>query len=205
MANILTETEAASVLRVEIDDQVMMDLLPQVDAYIQMATGRDWAADSPVRPEARSAARMLLVKWYEDPGAMGVAYGGALGFGLSASLTQLEALALQLETAAVPADALAIRASMPVDGAQEIARTASLVLLFNHEMAATATASVSLVDASGAVVTTTNSLDATKKIITLAHTSALSVSANYRILINAAADIYGLTLTAEIGFQTAAY
>lgn len=70
----------------------MLDLLPQIDAYIRMATGRDWTVDSPVNPLAKSAARMVLVMWYENPGMMA---GGAtaLNFGLTSALTQLEAWA----------------------------------------------------------------------------------------------------------------
>lgn len=94
MANILTAAEAATVLRCDQADADMLQLLPSVDAYLKNATGRDWAADTPIRPEAKSAARMLLVRWHEDPG--GMAAGSALGFGLSACLVQLEAVALQL-------------------------------------------------------------------------------------------------------------
>lgn len=91
MANILTIGEAANVLRCLETDPNMIDLLPMVDQYIQQATGHDWAADAPVQPEAKAAARILMVRWHEDPG--GMAAGGALGPGLSACLTQLEALA----------------------------------------------------------------------------------------------------------------
>jgi hypothetical protein len=94
MVNILTATEAANVLRCADDDPAMLDLLPQVDAYIKTATGRDWTVDNPVRPEAKSAARMLLVRWHEDPG--GMAAGSALGWGLTSVLLQLEVLALEL-------------------------------------------------------------------------------------------------------------
>jgi hypothetical protein len=92
---ILTPYEAATVLRLEEDDPNMLDLLVQVDAYIKNATGRDWAADTPILPEAKAAARMLLVRWHEDPGGMEA--GAALGFGLSACLVQLEALALRYQ------------------------------------------------------------------------------------------------------------
>jgi hypothetical protein len=95
VANILTVTEAANALRTAEDDLAMLDLLPQVDAYIKNATGRDWAADNPVRPEAKSAARILLVRAHEDPGAMAQP-AGSLGWSLSACLVQLEALAWQL-------------------------------------------------------------------------------------------------------------
>ena len=88
---ILTATEAAVVLRCTEDDDTMLMLLPAVDAYIEMATGRDWTADDPIRQEAKNAARMLLVRWHEDPG--GMAAGDTLGPGIRACLTQLEALA----------------------------------------------------------------------------------------------------------------
>ena len=205
MANILTETEAAAVLRVEEDDALMIDMLSQVDAYIEYATGRDWTADDPVRAEAKAAARMLLVKWYEDPGAMGVAFGGALGFGLGAALMQLEALALELEDVGTPVEALAIRTSMPVDGAYDISRQANLVVIFNHKMASVAPSSASLADLAGNAVATTNSLDATGKILTVSPNSALSVSTNYVLSLTAIADVYGLTLTDTIRFKTAAY
>lgn len=88
---ILTTTEAANVLRTSENDAMMLDLLPQVDAYIRNATGRDWAGETPVHAAAKAAARMLLVMWYEDPGRMGSS--GALTAGFTAALTQLEALA----------------------------------------------------------------------------------------------------------------
>jgi len=90
---ILSRAEAATVLRCEQDDPNMIDLLSLVDGYIRQATGRDWSKDMPIRSEARSAARMLLVRWHEDPG--GMAAGAAMGFGLTACLVQLEALALR--------------------------------------------------------------------------------------------------------------
>lgn len=90
---ILTPEEAADVLRCDIFDQNMLNMLPAIDAYIERATGRDWAADSIIPQGAKSAARILLVQWHEDPGMMagGIA---VLSGGLQACLTQLEALAL---------------------------------------------------------------------------------------------------------------
>ena len=67
MANILTATEAANILRCASNDAVMLQLLPMVDKFIQNATGHDWVSDNPVLPEAKSAAQMLLVMWYENP------------------------------------------------------------------------------------------------------------------------------------------
>ncbi len=93
MANILSNSEAATALRCETTDADMLALLPLVDSYIKNATGHDWAADASIRSEAKSAARMLLVLWHENPGM--VNSGNALGFGLSAALVQLEAIALR--------------------------------------------------------------------------------------------------------------
>jgi len=90
---ILTDTEAATVLRCEDDDQNMLDLLPLVDAYIKNATGHDWAADDTIRPEAKTAARMLLVMWHENPAMMASGLM-TLSFGLSAALVQLEVIAM---------------------------------------------------------------------------------------------------------------
>jgi len=97
MAHILTAEEAATVLRCEEDDALMLQLLDQVDAYINDATGWDWRAEYPdeAYPQAKSAARMLIVKWHENPGMAGSAED-SLSFGLRAVLMQLKALALEL-------------------------------------------------------------------------------------------------------------
>ncbi len=96
MANLLTATEAANLLRCEETEAEMLALLPLVDAYIQKATGRDWTGDNPIHPLAKSAARMLLVRMHEDPG--GMVAGAALSFGLHAILTQMKAMVLQYRT-----------------------------------------------------------------------------------------------------------
>ncbi|PKN87781.1 MAG: hypothetical protein CVU46_03110 [Chloroflexi bacterium HGW-Chloroflexi-8] len=93
MANILTASEAGTVLRTASTDAAMLALLPLVDAYLKNATGHDWAADSPVRPEAKAAAQMLIVMWYENP-AMIASGISSLSFGLRAALVQLESIAL---------------------------------------------------------------------------------------------------------------
>jgi len=94
VANILTAAEAARVLRTTEDDPIMLDLLPQVDAYLKTATSHDWAGDAEIRTEAKSAARMILVTWYENPGMMGSG-GTSLQFGIRAALTHLISLAFQ--------------------------------------------------------------------------------------------------------------
>lgn len=88
---ILTAAEAAHVLRTVDTDPAMLDLLPLVDAYIKRATGHNWAADTTIAPEAKAAARILLTLWFENPGQMANGQG-ALPQGLTAALTQLEAL-----------------------------------------------------------------------------------------------------------------
>lgn len=98
MATILTAAEAANVLRCAIDDPLMLQLLPQVDVYIQEATGRDWSADDPILAQAKSAAMMLLTMWHENPAMIGG--DNVLHFGLSAVLTQLEAAALKYRATA---------------------------------------------------------------------------------------------------------
>lgn len=198
MANILTIEEAANVLRTTETDETMLDLLPLVDGYIEQATGRDWAADTTIYPQAKAAARMLLVRWHEDPG--GMAAGSALGFGLGAALTQLEALALELKTLGVPDDALGL-VTTNISG--DMAIDASLVLVFNHQMASGATSQVTLEDASGATVTTVNSLDATGKILTINPSASLTAASAYTIVIQDAQDVYGQTLDTDVTFWTA--
>ena len=195
---ILSQAEAATVLRCEQDDPNMIDLLPLVDGYIRQATGRDWSQDTWVRPEAKAAARMLLVRWHEDPG--GMASGSALGYGLAAILTQLEALALQLKTLGTPDEPLAIIITN-IDGYMAVG--ASFVLVFNHKMDASATLLVTLEDASLAPVTATNTLDVTGRIMTIKPAADLDPATSYTIVIDYAGDIFGQTLYKEIAFFTA--
>jgi hypothetical protein len=75
----------------------MQVLLPLVDTYLANATGYDWAEDPCEIPmEAKSAARMLLAMWHENPAMINMP-GSSLGFGLAAVLIQLKALALALQ------------------------------------------------------------------------------------------------------------
>ena len=93
MADILTAQQAANALRVETADLRMLDLLPQVDEFIERATGRDWTQDATKNPVAIAAATMLLVIWFENPGMIGQEV--SLPFGLVATLSQLEAETLK--------------------------------------------------------------------------------------------------------------
>lgn len=200
MATILTLTEAATMLRCEETDPTLADLLPQVDAYINLATGRNWALDNPVRPEAKSAARMLLVREHEDPG--GLASAGALSYGLSAKLAQLEALALMLETDGIPGQAMALATSMPASGQAEVATTVRPLLIFTNPLATGEYAKVSL-KLGGITVAITTAEDVSGKSLWLIPSVPLFAAAEYRIVIEAAADIYGQTLSTEIRFRTA--
>lgn len=92
MTHILTNDEAANVLRCDTTDALMLDLLGAVDDYIKGATGRDWSADGTIYPQAKAAARILLTQWHEDPGMAGGAV--VMSGGLQACIAQLQAEAL---------------------------------------------------------------------------------------------------------------
>jgi hypothetical protein len=96
VVNILTVDEAARVVIVDSTDERLADVLPQVDAYIQQATGRDWTQDNPIRIEAKSAARLQLALTY-DLGAMQPSQLNILRSGLICALTQLESMAFELQ------------------------------------------------------------------------------------------------------------
>ena len=99
MEHILTNGEAANVLRCEVTDALMLDLLPAIDGYIETATGRNWTGDATIHPTAKAAARILLVQWHEDPGMVAGASGTAvMSGGLQACLAQLGAEALYYYT-----------------------------------------------------------------------------------------------------------
>lgn len=97
MGSILTPLEAANVLRCEENDQTLLDLLEQVTAFIENATGWKWSEDSEINANAKSAARMLLVQWFENPAQTGSSNEAPLAFGLNAVLLQLKAEAIRLK------------------------------------------------------------------------------------------------------------
>jgi hypothetical protein len=84
-----------------------------------------------------------------------------------------------------------------------MAVTITPVLVFNHEMDEDAEDAVSLEDASGNVVTSTAVLDATGKIITVTPAADLEYESDYTLVIEAAPDVYGQTISEEITFSTA--
>lgn len=97
MGSILTPLEAANVLRCEENDPTLLDLLEQVTAFIENATGWKWSEDSEISANAKSAARMLLVQWFENPAQTGSSNEAPLTFGLNAVLLQLKAEAIRLK------------------------------------------------------------------------------------------------------------
>ncbi len=90
MTNILTAAEAANFVRTTSDDAVLVQLLPLVDQYLLNASGHDWAVDATIHPTAKIAAGMVLVYWYDNPGALGQSPEALTG-----QLVQLEAEALK--------------------------------------------------------------------------------------------------------------
>lgn len=196
--NILSTSEAATVLRCDDDDPDMLALLPLVDAYIKQATGRDWTLDTTIRPEAKAAARMLLTLWHENPGMIGSGQS-SLSWGLTACLVQLEALAGMAEISGIPDEKLAL---IRTNIGDDMAITSNFLLMFNHEMAAAATSAVTLQGSDGGGVACTNSLDVTGKIMTVNPNASLNKATSYWIVIDHAADIYGQTLDTKIGFTT---
>lgn len=205
MANILLASEAARVLRCDADDELMLDLLPLVDAYLETATGRAWQNDTAIRAEAKSAARMLLTLWFENP-AMIAMNMGSLAFGLPAALAQLEAVALTLETVGVPDEELALRASMPADGAIGVALDSAIVVIFNHDLGSAPSTGAGnelrLEDANGNQVAFTAALDVTGKILTATPSASLSASSVYELVLDGVPDVYGMTVDETVKFWT---
>ena len=93
MATILTPNQAANALRVPNDDPRLIDLLPQVDRFIERATGRNWSSDTQKNEIAVMAATIVLVMAYDNPTML--LPEGNVPFGLTQTLVQLEAEALK--------------------------------------------------------------------------------------------------------------
>jgi phi13 family phage major tail protein len=110
----------------------------------------------------------------------------------------------QVQTPVVTSpSALALSSSDPTAGATGVAVTKVLTLTFNNALQNAAIYNVVLINSStGAVVAGTNSLDATKKIMTVGHTSNLAASTLHRIVYGVV-DIYGQTLSGVVSFTTA--
>lgn len=81
----------------DVNDAQMLNLLPLVDGYIQSATGYDWTSLEVIPPQAKAAAQLLLVQWYDNPVDADKASSGiyGYGYGVMGALGQLEAMGLQ--------------------------------------------------------------------------------------------------------------
>lgn len=102
----------------------------------------------------------------------------------------------------VAPSALALSVSDPVDGATAVAVDKTVTLTFNNALIAGAIYGVVVVKADGTPVTTVNSLDVTKKIMTVNPSANLDAASTY-IVTYGVTDIYGQTLQAAINFATA--
>lgn len=91
--NILSTAEAAAFLHCDQDDPIMLLLLPEIDEYIKIGTGHNFAADSIIPYAAKSVARNLLVQWHEDPGMLTGSQATVLSGNLQACMSQLRAMA----------------------------------------------------------------------------------------------------------------
>lgn len=101
MMPILTPQDAADVLGYDSPDEMPGDvtkiLLPGIDGFLKNATGKDWGAEEEIDPDAKMAARVLLRRWFDDPGMV----GATKDVGILSLIGQLHAKALQEKQAVV--------------------------------------------------------------------------------------------------------
>ena len=100
-------------------------------------------------------------------------------------------------------DALALASSNPAEDATGVSKTAAKTMTFNNALQDDSVDGVSLLDENTEVVAVTVSLDATKKIISVTPSSALTGTKAYTIVANVR-DLYSQTLSTVVHFTTAA-
>ena len=98
--------------------------------------------------------------------------------------------------------ALSLSSSDPTDGATGVVVTKTITLTFNNALQAQAINNVVLSKADGTLVACTNSLDVTKKIMTVDPDASMSAS-TVHILAIGVIDIYGQDLQSVVNFTTA--
>jgi phi13 family phage major tail protein len=109
---------------------------------------------------------------------------------------------VQVPQVAAPAG-LALNSSSPTTGATGVAVTATLTLTFNNALQGGEELDAVLINsATGAVIAGTNTIDATKKIITVGHTANLAAATLHRIIYTVK-DVYGQILVGVVSFTTA--
>lgn len=99
MANILTADEAALIVSTDANDAKLALILPQVDAAIEEATGRDWTQDSPINSVAKRAATCRLVIDY-DFDTMNPQQTATLERAYMSAITQLESITVGMQALA---------------------------------------------------------------------------------------------------------
>jgi phi13 family phage major tail protein len=108
---------------------------------------------------------------------------------------------VQVPSVAAPS-ALALSSSDPTDGASSMAVTKTITLTFNNALPAGEIYHVVVTKADGTLKACTNSLDVTKKIMTVNPDTDFDASSTYIVAIGVT-DIYGDTLQAVVNFGTA--
>lgn len=99
--------------------------------------------------------------------------------------------------------ALALSSSVPVDDATAVDKAGNITLTFNNALQDDAVNSITLLDANNAVVASTVTLDATKKIVTIDPTASLAATTAHAVVYTVE-DIYGQHLTGVLTFTTGA-
>jgi phi13 family phage major tail protein len=100
-----------------------------------------------------------------------------------------------------PPSALSLSSSDPTDGATGVAVDKTITLTFNNALQADAINNVVLSKADGTLVACTNSLDTTKKIMTVNPDASMS-AATVHIVAIGVIDIYGQDLQVVVNFTT---
>lgn len=99
--------------------------------------------------------------------------------------------------------ALALSSSVPVDEASGVSVGADLTLTFNNALQDAAINGVTLIKVSdGSVVAGVNTLNVTKKVMTINPTGSLTAATDY-LLVYAVTDVFGQTLNGSVNFTTA--
>lgn len=111
----------------------------------------------------------------------------------------------QVQTpASASVSALAVSSSDPAAGATGVVVSKVVTVTFNNALVAGAINNAMLLNGtSDAQIAGTNSLDATRKILTVGHTSSMPAATPIRIILAGVTDIYGQTLSQVISFTTA--
>ena len=109
---------------------------------------------------------------------------------------------VQTPTTTTP-DALALSSSIPAEDATGVSKTAAKTMTFNNALQDDSVDGVSLLDENFEVVAVAVTLDATKKIISVTPSSALTGTKAYTIVASVR-DLYAQTLSTVLHFTTAA-